>query len=201
MVKRPRRSAFTWKELFLALAILTVLALTFGGNVVDTFMRGRMVCTMCNMKQLYLATQQMAIEGANGQDPLRAWPGDMADPNWAAYQKSLVPAYLGTNDLLKILAGPGVRIPAGVFPNPVGENAFKVYTVKGKDSGDSIFIATRNWNGMGKPLSETSPYGRKGFVLLRKGGDATQYPEKMSVSPSATNGGILGRTNGVVLSQ
>lgn len=155
---------------------------------------------MNNVRQIYLATQQMAIDGAATGNRAIGWPGDLPHPDWIFFQEKIVPGYVRTNDFLKLLAAPGVDVPSK-FPNPVGQNALKLFAIKESDAPDTIFIATRNWEGFQQPLSKTSPYGEKGFVLIRKGGDAAHYNAKQAMSASATNGGFLGRTNGIVISQ
>ncbi|CAN5712794.1 hypothetical protein BH09VER1_BH09VER1_44520 [soil metagenome] len=67
------------------------------------------------MKQLQLATQQMAMDGAtNGKTDL-GWPGNTGGTftNW---EQQLVPEYLWTNDLCKLLSVPGHIVPPGSLP-------------------------------------------------------------------------------------
>ena len=53
-----------------------------------------------------------------------------------------------------------------------GIPALKVYKIKESDGSNTIFAVTNNYN-YGTALTATgNPYGDKGFVVIRKGGDA-----------------------------
>jgi hypothetical protein len=56
-----------------------------------------------------------------------------------------------------------------------GKSALKVYKLKEADASNTIFSVTSNY-AYNAPLDTTKvPFGDKGFVVIRKGGDASVY--------------------------
>ena len=101
--------AFTLIELLVVIAIIGILAALALPAITGALARGQMTQTLSNMRQLHLATQQMALDGTTTGDPALCWPGD-ATPNatWAAWAGNLVPSYLTLSDFSKLLSAPGV---------------------------------------------------------------------------------------------
>lgn len=149
-----------------------------------------MTQTLSNMKQLHLATQSMELDGITTGNTNFGWPGDTGGTftNWS---RLIVPAYLGTNDFCKLLSAPGVVVPVGKMPTSMSQGAVLVYAVSGSSSGGAVFLTTANFtNGPqgGKPLKESAkPYGDKGLVVFRKGGDGT-----ILLKNQATNTNLVG---------
>ena len=54
-----------------------------------------------------------------------------------------------------------------------GTPALKVYKVKDADAANTLFAVTKNYTYDTALVSTNSPFGDKGFVLVRKGGDAS----------------------------
>jgi hypothetical protein len=142
-----------------------------------------MTGTMNNARQLYLAGFQMATDGAANSDANLAWPGASPPPaNLQDYCTRLVNnGYLNGADLSKILSAPGATCSASVTTsnnatnvNLNGNSALKVYPVTDADPSNTIFAVTSNYTYntafTGTPVN---PYGDKGFVVIRKGGDAS----------------------------
>jgi type II secretory pathway pseudopilin PulG len=171
----PRQNAaFTWVEALVCLAvigILLALALPSGGH---TMKRGEMTQSLSNMRQLHLATQQMALDGESSGDRALGWPGDTGG-TFSSWVTKLVPEYLGTNDFCKLLSGPGVVVPSGKLPSTMRECAVRVYAVGTNSPETAVFLTSANFTntpGGGAPLEKSAkPYGDKGFVVFRKGGD------------------------------
>ena len=142
-----------------------------------------MTGTMNNARQLYLAGFQMATDGAANSNPAYSWPGD--DPavtSLEAYCNKLVQNdYLKPRDIQKILNAPGENCNVTTVPGPpilvtlAGKSAPKVYKVKEVDASNTIFSVSSNY-AYNAALDVTKvPYGDKGFVVMRRRGDAGVY--------------------------
>jgi hypothetical protein len=137
----------------------------------------------------------MATDGGTNSDPNLSWPGD--DPaltDLQSYCTKLVQNnYLKTGDLQKILNAPGasctVTSVAGPPPSVTlgGASALKVYKVKETDPSNTIFAATANYVYNTTPLGTAAPYGDKGFVVIRKGGDAGVYQKNQATTAGWNN--------------
>jgi prepilin-type N-terminal cleavage/methylation domain-containing protein len=175
--------AFTLIELLVVISIIAILALLAGPALTQALSKGQMTGTMNNARQLYLAGFQMATDGAANSNPAYSWPGD--DPTLTsleAYCSKLVQNdYLKPGDLQKILTAPGSNCNVTAVAGPpaavtlAGKSALKVYKVKEVDSSSTIFSVTSNY-AYNAPLDVTKvPYGDKGIIVMRKGGDAGVY--------------------------
>ena len=94
--------------------------------------------------------------------------------NWAA--QILKGGYLTTNDLCKLLSAPGYIVPPGKIP-PMNETAVRLYAVTKDSPTNAVFLTSANFTNTplgGEPLNPSAkPFGNKGFVVFRKGGDGT----------------------------
>ena len=179
---------FTLVEL---LVLLTVIAVLVGLAIVPVepvLVKGQLVSSMSNARQIYIATFNMANDGVANKDLGLGWPGDLKARGRIATFEDYVNVlvrndYLKPGDL-KMFSAPGTKAYRGgtlssgsngvLTPAFTEEyNAFKVYLVKGDDPGDTLFLATKNYT-YNTPLNDphAAPYGDNGFVVLRKGGDA-----------------------------
>ena len=146
-----------------------------------------MTGTLNNARQFYLAGYQMALDGSSNSDPTLTWPGDdqnAATLNLKTYCAKLVKNdYLKAGDLTKLLSAPGSACTVTATTDAstgdvtityaAGTPALKVYRVKDADSANTIFAATKNYTYNTALGSATSPFGDKGFIVVRKGGDAS----------------------------
>ena len=182
-MKRKSLAAFTLIEMLVVISIIVVLAAFAGPALFNALAKGQMTGSINNARQLYLAAQQMALDGATNSDSTRTWPGDDATiTTLPIYCSRLVTnGYLQTGDLQKILSAPGAvcsasSTTAGTPPvttvTLTGTSALKVYPVKETDSTNTIFAVTSNYTYNSALTSTAAPYGDKGFVVQRKGGDA-----------------------------
>lgn len=173
---KPRHeAAFTWIEAIVLLAVLGILAaLALPAVTTGCYVKNTKTQTLSNMKQLHLATQSMALDGVTTEDKTLGLPGDTGGTftNWA---NLVVPAYLGTNDFCKLLSAPGVSVPAGKIPKAMKDGAILVYAVSSNSPGRSVFLTTANFtntpSGGAALEASAKPYGNKGFVVFRMGGD------------------------------
>ena len=170
-----RNAAFTWVEFLVCLSIAGILiALALPATRGSGLTKGQITQTLSNLKQLHLATQTMALDGLTTGDTNLGWPGDTGGTftNWA---RQLVPAYLSTNDFCKLLSAPGIRVPPGKIPELMSAGAVLVYAVSTNSPDTAVFLTSANFTNTpagGAPLDKnTKPYGDKGFVVFRRGGD------------------------------
>ena len=187
--------AFTLIELLVVIAIIAVLALLAGPALTQALSKGQMTGTMNNARQLYLAGFQMATDGGTNSDPNLSWPGD--DPALTDLQgyctKLVQNDYLKAGDLQKILNAPGSNCNVTSVAGPpasvtlTGTSALKVYKVKEADPANTIFSVTANYVYDTTPLATAAPYGDKGFVVMRKGGDAGVYRKNQATTAGWNN--------------
>jgi prepilin-type N-terminal cleavage/methylation domain-containing protein len=188
-MKKRSQSAFTLIEMLVVISIIAVLAAFAVPALTSALTKGQMTGTMNNGRQLYLAAQQMALDGAANSDPNLVWPGD--DPatlgTLNAYMTRLVQNdYLKAGDVQKLLSGPGAAAAVATAGSGAtqtvtitGTSAFKIYPVADSNASNAIFAVSSNYiyatalsptTGGGAP---NNPFGDKGFIVQRKGGDAS----------------------------
>lgn len=180
----PRtQAAFTLVELIVCVVVVGFLISLTLPRMSCRPLKGTMTQSLSNMRQLYLATQQMELDrDASGNTNL-GWPGNTGGSfsNWAT---TLVASnYLSTNDLCKLLSGPGKIVPPGRIPT-ANNTAVLVYAVSTESPGDAVFLTSANFTNTstgGEPLdSAAKPYGNKGFVVFRKAGDGSIFLSKQT---------------------
>lgn len=173
-----------------------------------------MTRTMNHARELYLASFHMATDGAAKSDANRAWPGDYGATSLAEYCGRLVQNnYLKAEDLQRILSAPGASCTVASSAGPpatltlTGKSALKVYKIKSGDPSTAIFSASSNYI-YNTPLNPASaPFGDKGFVVIRKRGDAGVYGRNQATVSDWENdatefqskiGKLAGTTEGAV---
>ena len=185
--------------MLVVIAIIAVLAAFAVPALTSALARGQMTGTMNNARQLYLASFQMATDGATNSDANLSWPGDdAAVTSLQAYCEKLVRNdYLKGGDLQKILNAPGtnciVTVSAADPPavTLAGRNALKVHRVTGTDASTTIFATTANYTYNTALPATTAPYADKGFVVMRKGGDGSVFRKNQATQ--ANTGDDLAR--------
>ena len=197
-------SAFTLIELLVVIAIIAILAALAVPALTSALSKAQQTGTMNNGRQLYLAAFQMANDGAATGDSTSAWPGDLttAPTDLVAYANVLTgKGYLKGGDIIKLFNAPGaaftatVTSPSGVdsLSGPGGTAALKVWMVKDGDPSTTVFCTTNNYTYDTALVAGTVPYGVKGFITVKKGGDAAVYRVGQAVA-AGWGAGTIGGT-------
>jgi prepilin-type N-terminal cleavage/methylation domain-containing protein len=188
-----KTSAFTLIELLVVIAIIATIAAFAVPALTSALTKGQMTGTMNSARQLYLAGYQMSLDGTTNADANLAWPGDYSSgvTTLQAYVEKLVQNdYLKASDLAKLLSAPGATCSAtatSATPPAVtltGTSGLKVYPVTSADASNVIFAVTSNYKYNTALLATDKPYGDKGFVVVRKGGDAAVLRKNNAVKTS-----------------
>jgi len=167
------------------IAIIAILAALAVPALTSALAKAQMTGTMNNERQLYLAQFQMSNDGAATSDATSAWPGDLptVPQTTTEYLNVLCgKGYLKGADAIKLMNAPGAQYTATVTPTngidsltaPGGTSALKVWLVGDAAPATAIFCTSRNYV-YDSPLTANVPYGTKGFITIKKGGDAAIY--------------------------
>jgi hypothetical protein len=160
---------------------------------------------MNNARQLYLAGFQMANDGSATGDSTSAWPGDLPTPptNLVDYLNVLCgKGYLKGGDAIKLCNAPSASFTATVassggsdtLSGATGTAALKVWGIKDVDPSTTIFATTRNYV-YDSALTTNVPYGTKGFITVRKGGDASVFRVGQATPAGFGNNGTAFQNN------
>jgi len=177
-MKKP--SAFTLIELLVVISIIAILASLALPAITGALARGQMTQTLSNMKQLHLVSQQMALDSTTTGDTNVGWPGDMPSPGWNTWATNVVGGYMSTNDFAKMLSAPGIVVPPNTSPAGLvagTTRAIVLYDVRETNDTATVLFSSANFTnsagGGTRPIATSKPYGDKGFIVFRKGGDGS----------------------------
>lgn len=171
---QPRSSAgISAVEIVVILGVLFILILLAVPLVSTSLVRDGHPQVISNMKQLHLATQQMALDGTTTENTNIGWPGDIGGTfsNWTA--QHLDGHYLSKEDLCKLLSAPGIVV-SKENPFITNKTALLLYNVSENSDGEVVFLTTANFTNTptgGILDTNAKPYGNKGFAVFRKAGD------------------------------
>jgi len=206
-MKKRSQSAFTLIEMLVVISIIAVLAAFAVPALTSALTKGQMTGTLNNGRQLYLAAQQMALDGAANSDPTLVWPGDNAAIVTVTDYCNLLVAndYLKPGDLQKLLNAPGTNATVTVTaagPPPVVQlagttPAFIFFKVTDAASANVVFLETNNYTYDTTLQGVTAaPFGDKGFIVQRRGGDASILRKNNAALAAGGNPAIFQGTVG-----
>lgn len=192
----PARTSFRmgWPEVIVGAAVACILLFTVWMVVASPFSSvGRrigMSIALGQMKQLHLATQQMAMDGENLREPHLGWPGDTGGSfsHWAAML--VASNYLSTNDLVHLLRGPGHYGALDKIPT-TNDLGILVYATRSNSPADTVFLST--WNFTNSPTGGglVKPFpllAYNGFAVMRQAGDGQLLPGRASGQTNRVGG-------------
>jgi prepilin-type N-terminal cleavage/methylation domain-containing protein len=197
-IKTNKSSAFTLIELLVVIAIIAILAALAVPALTSALNKAQMTGTMNNARQLYIAQFSMSNDGAATGAAGLAWPGDLAAGGFLGAATTLVDyanilianGYLKAGDAIKLFNAPGASFtdtissgpPEKLNPAATGNASLKVYNVLDSDVANAIFVTTANYDyDKTLPGTVTTPYGAKGFITVKKGGDAAVFRSGQAV--------------------
>jgi prepilin-type N-terminal cleavage/methylation domain-containing protein len=187
-MKNLKRSlqAFTLIELLVVISIIAILASLAVPAVSSALVRGQMTQTLNNARQLTLATQTMSIDTSTAGSGVSWTTGTNNSPlTVSTFSQELMSGkYLTGSDLRKVFAAPGVIINDTNFT--AANIAFAIMGTTESSPSDQPFVVTKNW--VSGALTTNAPYGDKGFIVFRKGGDGGIYNRATDV----TNANVVG---------
>jgi prepilin-type N-terminal cleavage/methylation domain-containing protein len=203
LIYRTRRSfsiagtrakrAFTLIELLVVIAIIGILAGFAIPGIGNAITQAQLTQAINNVKQLHTIAMQMSLDASTTGSDRIGWPANITNPaapsNASAYYTVMQEnEYISPRELVRIVVAAGVPVFSGANTNsgavtiPSQNNAYRIGFVSDSDPGSAIFAVTKNkqlpW-GTGA-LTTQSPFGEKGFVFIRKNGEAQKMNKKMA---------------------
>jgi prepilin-type N-terminal cleavage/methylation domain-containing protein len=187
-----RLRAFTLIELLVVISIIAILAALALPAITGAVARGQMTQTLSNMKQLHLVAQQIALDGTSTGDTNLGWPGDIAQKTWSSWVGIVTNGYMSAADLAKMCSAPQVTASSNsIASSQAGrDRAIIAYQVSDTNESTVVLFTSSNFTNASSPTAPEStakPYGTKGFVVFRKGGDGA-----VLLNNQATNTNIIG---------
>jgi len=177
-MRNLRTLAFTLIELLVVISIIGILAALAIPAVAGALVKGQLTGTLNNARQLQLATFNLNLE-QEAAGALGRWPGTNDSVTFAKWRNELT-NILTESDLRKMFSAPRVSV-SNALSVSMAQTAFNVYQVGNIEDSGTIFITTRNWSAAAPttlPTATDIPYGDKGVVVMRKGGDGQVFQQR-----------------------
>jgi prepilin-type N-terminal cleavage/methylation domain-containing protein len=184
-----RLRAFTLVELLVVMSIIAIIAGLAFPAITGAVTQSQLTQVLSNARQIHLAAQRAALDGAASGDVTLAWPGTNYS-DLKAYTAMLADNdYLPNASFSKVWTAPGANGVTGKADITTDNIAFNVYKVDETNDANTVFLATKNFTAVGTAISGV-PFSDKGFVTFRKGGDGGIY-KKGQVSNTNAFGIII----------
>ena len=189
-----RLTAFTLIELLVVISIIAILASLALPAITGALARGQMTQTMSNMKQLHLVAQQIALDGSTTGDTNFAWPGDLPTKTWPFWSGIVTNGYMTSTDLAKMCSAPSVTANSNTIvgsSSPGTTRAVLGYQVSDTNESTVILFSSSNFTNAATPtapIATGKPYGTKGFVVFRKGGDGAVLQNNQATNTNVVGG-------------
>jgi prepilin-type N-terminal cleavage/methylation domain-containing protein len=172
-----RLTAFTLIELLVVISIIAILASLALPAITGALARGQMTQSVSNMKQLHLVSQQIALDGSTSGDTNLAWPGDLPEKTWEAWAGIVTNGYMTVADFAKMCSAPPITANTNTIVSGSAAGVSRAivgYQVSETNDSAVVLFSSSNFTNKAAPVAPVAsgkPFGNKGFVVFRKGGD------------------------------
>jgi prepilin-type N-terminal cleavage/methylation domain-containing protein len=188
-----RLTAFTLIELLVVISIIAILASLALPAITGALARGQMTQSVSNMKQLHLVAQQIALDGSTSGDTNLAWPGDLPTATWAAWSGIVTNGYMTVADLAKMCSAPPITASSNTVINSTAGTTRAVIAYQVSETNDSavVIFSSSNFTNQATPVAPVAagkPFGNKGFVVFRKGGDGGVLQANQATNTNVVGG-------------